>query len=120
LWVDPPEDEPSPSAAAYEQVVADSAVYGGSWVVSLDRGLRVDLSSGRAEARDTRDRIARSLSFFEVLELAEAQGLGARDLGAIEVAGTPVREARFDFAPFIRSRLRHRPLAEYADGAQES
>jgi uncharacterized protein (DUF362 family) len=43
------------------------------------------------------------------LELAEAKGLGCRDLGRIEVAGTKVREARFDFAPLIRSRFR-RPL----------
>jgi uncharacterized protein (DUF362 family) len=40
-----------------------------------------------------------------LLELAEARGLGSRDLGRIEVAGTPIREARFDFAPLVRSRL---------------
>jgi uncharacterized protein (DUF362 family) len=39
------------------------------------------------------------------LELAEGAGLGSRDLGRIEVAGTPIRDARFDFAPMIRSRL---------------
>jgi uncharacterized protein (DUF362 family) len=39
------------------------------------------------------------------LELAEAAGLGTRDLGRIEVAGTPIRELRFDFAPMIRSRF---------------
>ena len=44
------------------------------------------------------------------LELAERVGLGTRDLGQIEVAGTPIREARFDFAPMIRSRFpRHLP-----------
>jgi uncharacterized protein (DUF362 family) len=44
------------------------------------------------------------------LELAEARGLGSRDLGRIEVAGTPIREARFDFAPLLRSRRpRHVP-----------
>jgi uncharacterized protein (DUF362 family) len=42
------------------------------------------------------------------LELAERVGLGSRDLGRIEVAGTPVREARFDFAPFLRSRFPRR------------
>ena len=37
-------------------------------------------------------------------------GLGSRDLGRIEVAGTPIREARFDFAPLVRSRFpRHIP-----------
>ncbi len=39
------------------------------------------------------------------LELAEQVGLGTRDLSRIEVAGTPIREARFDFAPMIRSRF---------------
>ena len=39
------------------------------------------------------------------LELAESVGLGSRDLRQIEVAGTPIREARFDFAPLIRSRF---------------
>jgi uncharacterized protein (DUF362 family) len=42
------------------------------------------------------------------LELAERVGLGSRDLGRIEVAGTPIREARFDFAPLIRSRFPRR------------
>jgi uncharacterized protein (DUF362 family) len=44
------------------------------------------------------------------LDLAERAGLGTRDLNLIEVAGTPIREARFDFAPMIRSRYpRHLP-----------
>ena len=54
------------------------------------------------------------------LGLAEAKGLGTRDLDAIEVAGTPAREARFDFAPFVRSRTRHRQLSDYADEAPGS
>ncbi len=44
------------------------------------------------------------------LELAERQGLGSRDLARIEVAGTPIEKARFDFEPLMRSRLpRHLP-----------
>jgi len=65
LWFDSSEDEPAPSAAAYEQAVADAAIYGGRWVVSLDRQLRSDLSSGRPEAGDTWVRLARCLTFFE-------------------------------------------------------
>ncbi len=42
------------------------------------------------------------------LELAERVGLGSRDLGRIEVAGTTIGEARFDFAPLLRSRLPRR------------
>jgi uncharacterized protein (DUF362 family) len=39
------------------------------------------------------------------LELAEARGLGSRDLSRIAVAGTRIADARFDFAPMLRSRL---------------
>jgi hypothetical protein len=39
------------------------------------------------------------------LELAEARGLGSRDLSRIEVAGIRIADARFDFAPMLRSRL---------------
>jgi uncharacterized protein (DUF362 family) len=38
------------------------------------------------------------------LALAEAAGLGTRDLKRIEVIGTPVREALFDFAAIRRQR----------------
>jgi uncharacterized protein (DUF362 family) len=53
------------------------------------------------------------------LELAEAVGLGTRDLGRIEVAGTPIPEARFDFAPMIRSRF-PRDLPPYPGNRQAS
>ncbi len=46
------------------------------------------------------------------LELAERVGLGTRDLKRIEVAGTPIREALFGFAPMIRSRF-PRDLSPY-------
>ena len=65
LWYDPDEDEPAPDAAAYEQAVADTAVYGGRWVVSLDPELRAGLSNGQTAARDTWDRLVRALVFFE-------------------------------------------------------
>jgi uncharacterized protein (DUF362 family) len=38
------------------------------------------------------------------LELGENAGLGSRDLSRIEVAGTPIQEARLDFAPLKRGR----------------
>jgi hypothetical protein len=38
------------------------------------------------------------------LRLAEDAGLGTRDLRRIEVAGTPIAEARFDFAGLRRRR----------------
>jgi uncharacterized protein (DUF362 family) len=53
------------------------------------------------------------------LELAERVGLGSRDLGRIEVAGTPIRDARFDFAPLARSRHR-RSIRPYPEKKGES
>ena len=38
------------------------------------------------------------------LQLAEAVGIGTRDLKRIEVAGTPISEAKFDFAAIRRKR----------------
>ena len=39
------------------------------------------------------------------LRLAEAVGLGTRDLSRIEVLGTPIKEARFDFAALRTKKL---------------
>jgi uncharacterized protein (DUF362 family) len=39
------------------------------------------------------------------LQLAEAVGLGTRELKRIEVRGTPIRHARFDFAALRKRRL---------------
>jgi len=54
------------------------------------------------------------------LELGERVGLGTRDLDRIEVAGTPIHEARFDFAPMARSRFPRRvpPLPGENPGAR--
>jgi hypothetical protein len=38
------------------------------------------------------------------LALAEAVGIGTRDLRRIELAGIPIREALFDFAAIRRER----------------
>jgi len=38
------------------------------------------------------------------LRLAEDHGIGTRDLSRIEIAGTPVEQARFDFAGRRRER----------------
>lgn len=40
------------------------------------------------------------------LELAEKAGLGTRDLDRIEITGLSLAAARFDFSPFLRSRVR--------------
>ena len=38
------------------------------------------------------------------LKLAEAAGLGTRDIGKIEIAGAPIKDVRFDFAKIRRER----------------
>jgi uncharacterized protein (DUF362 family) len=54
------------------------------------------------------------------LELAEGQGLGSRDLARIEVAGTPIEKARFDFEPLMRSRFPRPNLPPYAGSQRTS
>ena len=48
------------------------------------------------------------------LLMAERQGLGSCDLSRIEVAGTPVDKARFDFEPLFKTRFPRRPLPPYS------
>jgi hypothetical protein len=53
------------------------------------------------------------------LKLAEGAGLGTRDLSRIEVAGTPIRQARYDFPPMTRTRRRLRRIPDYpVDGSR--
>jgi uncharacterized protein (DUF362 family) len=46
-----------------------------------------------------------------IVKLAEEAGLGTRDLSRIEVLGTPIAEARFDFAALRKARRGSRPPA---------
>jgi hypothetical protein len=62
LLADPEEEPP---VEAYEQAVADAAVFGGRWVVALDRRLREGLLGSQPEAREVWVHIGRSLTFFE-------------------------------------------------------
>jgi hypothetical protein len=67
LWLsfDPPETPTTPSATSYVQAIADTALYGARWVVSLDPGLRLGLAESRPTAMDTWTQIVRGLSFFQ-------------------------------------------------------
>ena len=66
VWLsfDPPEGPRPPTSASYVQAVADSEIYGGHWLVSLDSHLRSGLAEGQACARETWTGIARALAFF--------------------------------------------------------
>ena len=47
-----------------------------------------------------------------ILRLAEDVGIGTRDLNRIEVIGTPIKEAVFDFAAIRRQRRLSSPPRE--------
>ena len=67
LWLgfDPPEiGQPWP-AAAYLQAIADSQVYGGRWLLSLDPHLRRGLAERREASLEAWGAIARGLRFFK-------------------------------------------------------
>ena len=67
LWLafDPPDVGQPLQEAAYLQAIADSSVFGGRWLVSLDPHLRVGLSRRASAAEATWGAIARGLGFFE-------------------------------------------------------
>ena len=67
LWLgfDPPEIGQSLPADAYLQAIADSAVYGGRWLISLDPHLRRGLAERREASLATWAEVARGLGFFE-------------------------------------------------------
>jgi hypothetical protein len=66
VWLsfDAPDAGAPIAADAYLQAIADTEIGGARWVVSLDPALRLGLSEGRAEARETWARIGRGLAFF--------------------------------------------------------
>lgn len=67
LWLalEPPELGQPLAEAAYLEALADTRIFGGRWLVSLDAHLRVGLSQGGSAALATWRSIARGLAFFE-------------------------------------------------------
>jgi hypothetical protein len=68
VWLafDPPEESRWPlRGASYVQAIADAAVHGGRWMVSLDPRLRVGLARGEDTARSMWGEIGQAQSFFE-------------------------------------------------------
>jgi hypothetical protein len=65
VWLafDPPGSRRAVPAEVYVQAIANTEIYGGRWVVSLDPGLRYDLSHGHRP--DTWAQIGRALTFFQ-------------------------------------------------------
>jgi hypothetical protein len=67
VWIefDPPQQATALTADAYMLAVADPASYGARWVVSLDDGLRADLTAKKQPALDTWKKIAGMMAFFQ-------------------------------------------------------
>jgi hypothetical protein len=67
LWLgfDPPELGQPLSETAYLQAIADTSVFGGRWLVSLDPHLRAGLSQRASAAETTWRGMAQGLAFFE-------------------------------------------------------
>ena len=67
VWIefDPPQQATALTADAYMLAVADPASYEARWVVSLDDGLRADLTAKKQPALDTWKKIAGMMAFFQ-------------------------------------------------------
>ncbi len=65
VWVDaPPAAGSFITADSYLVAVADSAAYGGRWIVSLDSALAASLAAGKADAQKPWKRILDATAFF--------------------------------------------------------
>lgn len=65
VWVDaPPPDNARPSAASYLVAMADSAAYGGRWILSLDNQLSPAIAAQRPEALAAWKKMAATAAFF--------------------------------------------------------
>jgi hypothetical protein len=91
VWLafEPPEiGQPLP-AAAYVQAIADSAAWGGRYLVALDPHLRLALAEGRAAAHEAWAELTRALALFAahrgwaelppVAQLGVVSGFGGAD-----------------------------------------
>ena len=81
-WVlaDPPEDVIGYRPASYALAVADSAAYGGNWVIAFDADTRKALATGGA--RDTWKAVTDAVQFFAARKTALQQPEAAR-LGVV-------------------------------------
>src|SRR4051794_4881629 len=67
VWIiaHPPKDSGMVRSESYALAVADAAVYGSQWVISLDDAMRKGLTAGNAEALAAWKNISDTVTFFE-------------------------------------------------------
>ena len=65
VWVDaPPQAGPRIAFGSYLVALADTAAYGGRWIISLDDQLAANLAAKRSDALDTWKHITAAAAFF--------------------------------------------------------
>ena len=65
VWVDAPPDAGAfITADSYRIAFADSAAYGGRWIISLDKSLAAALAAGKTEAQGPWQRLTQTVAFF--------------------------------------------------------
>lgn len=67
IWVEaPPKEHDAVTAASYVMAIADSAAYGGRWILSLDTQFAADVGAGKPAALKDWQRITAATAFFAV------------------------------------------------------
>jgi hypothetical protein len=112
LALELPKDTQILTAEAYMVALADSAVYGGRWVITLDDKLRGGLAASSAEAIAAWKKITRTLAFFEQRQEITTYPPGGL-LGVISNFAGPDRELGEEVLNLLpRRRLPFRAIAK--------
>ena len=112
LALELPKDTQILTAEAYMVALADSAVYGGRWVITLDDQLRGGLAARNAGAIATWKKITRTLAFFEQRKEITTYPSGGL-LGVISSFAGPDRELGEEVLNLLpRRRLPFRAIAK--------
>lgn len=65
IWVDAKPPEPGLTGDSYVKCVADTAAYGGRWIITLDGELAVDIAAHKDKALETWQRLTSAAQFFQ-------------------------------------------------------
>lgn len=105
LMFDPPENGRVLSGQSYSTAICDSEAAGGRWVISLDSGLQVGLTEGKAPAQEIFKQIGSAAGFFE----KHAPWKSYRSLGVVGIISDFTGD-NFDLSGEILNLLARRDL----------